>query len=344
MIRILVVIFAAIAVAAGFFAWHQYDEASALRGRISALENERDAARKAESAAQKSLAPVREQNAELQKERDTARTERDEARKQIAVAQPGAPGAATAEAKAGPGGGGFKEMAKMFQSEEGKKMMKSQMSMMTKMQYRDLSGVLKLSPQESEQVMALLEDRQLAIAGDPWALMADGELDLKKMEELDAKTKATKKEYDDKLKAVLGEEKFKQMEDYDKGAGARMMMSQLDQSLSASGTTLQPDQRNQLLQIMVDERKNSPPSPFDETGVDAAKNWKAMMDDTAIDRWMTQESDYHRRILQNAPKVLNPDQVNELQKAFTQAMEMQKFGMKMGQEMIKNAAKKTPAK
>jgi hypothetical protein len=339
MSRIIALVLAAVAVAAGFFAWHQYSEASILRDRVAALEQERDKARKEETQAKRSIDPLREQNAELKKDLQAVKVERDEARKQAAAVQ--LAGAATAEAKpGGPGGGGFKEMAKMFQTEEGKKMMKSQMSMITKMQYRDLAGFLKLSPQESEQVMALLEDRQTAIAGDPWAVMADGELDLKKMEELDARTKATKAEYDQKLKGLLGDEKFKQMEEYDKGAGARMMLSQLEQSLGASGTNLQAEQRNQLLQIMMDERKNSPPSPFDETGVDAAKNWKAMMDDTAIDRWMDQESDYHRRVLQNAPKVLAPEQVNELQKAFTQAMEMQKFGMKMGREMIKGAAAK----
>jgi hypothetical protein len=344
MSRIVALLLAAVAVAAGFFAWHQYSEASTLRDRIAALEQERDDARKAETQAKRSITPLREQNAELKKERDTARVELDQARKQTTATKPA--GDATAEAKPPvvASGGGFKDMAKMFQTEEGKKMMKAQMSMITKMQYRDLAGFLKLSPQESEQVMALLEDRQTAIAGDPWALMADGELDEKKMTEIEARSKATKAEFDQKLKGLLGDEKFKQMEEYDKGAGARMMMGQLEQSLGASGTNLQPDQRNQLLQIMLDERKNSPPSPFDETGADAARNWKAMMDDTAIDRWMTQESEYHRRVLQNAPKVLAPEQVIELQKAFTQAMEMQKFGMKMGREMMKGAAAKEPPK
>lgn len=343
MSRILALVLAIVAIAAGFFAWHQYSEAATLRDRLAVLEKERADARKAETDARRSIDPLRDQNAELRKELETAKSERDDTRKQLAAVKSAGPATADAKPPAGQGGG-FKDMAKMFQTEEGKKMMKAQMSMVTKMQYRDLAAALKLSPRESEQVMALLEDRQTAIAGDPWALMADGELDLKKMEELDARTKATKAEYEQKLKGLLGDKRFQELEEYDKGAGPRMMLGQLEQSLGTSGFQLEATQRNQLLQIMMDERKHSPPSPFDETGVDAARNWKAMMDETSIDRWMTQESDYQRRVLQNAPKVLSPDQVNELQKAFTQNMEMQKFGMKMGREMIKGAAAKETAK
>src|SRR5262245_27838971 len=114
MSRILALVLAAVAIAAGFFAWHQYSEASILRDRIAALEQERDDARKAELQAKRSIEPLREQNAELQKDRDSALAERDDARKQAGQA-----GNATADAKSPPGQGGgpFKDMAKMFQTE-----------------------------------------------------------------------------------------------------------------------------------------------------------------------------------------------------------------------------------
>jgi hypothetical protein len=48
-----------------------------------------------------------------------------------------------------------------------------------------------------------------------------------------------------------------------------------------------------------------------------------------------QEQDYQRRVLQAAPKVLNPAQVNALDESFKQSTQMQQFGIKMAREMMK---------
>jgi hypothetical protein len=301
----------------------------------------RDAAAKAgadAAAARHEVTGLNDNIARLTAERDAARAKAKE-------------GGAAGVAAAGDGqtpkgneksGNPMNAFAKMFESEDGKKMMKAQMGMVTKMQYGDLARLLKLSPDMSEQVMSLLNDRQAAMAEESFKMMG-GNMDEAGMKEMGKKAEAVKKDYDEKLKAVLGAEKFQQMQDYDKTLGDRMMMAQFDQQFSSSGSPLQSSQRDQLMQIMAEERKRSQPQVFDTTGLNPGKGLDALKDDAAVDRFLQQEADYHQRVLNAATKTLNPDQINALQQTFKQMAEMQKFGIKMSREMIKSGGNAVPA-
>jgi hypothetical protein len=314
--------------------------------KIAQLTRDLAAAHKAEEAALLDRAAASQKNATLEENITRLTAERDAARKSkippgaaAATATPDAAAAAPAD------GQGTNPFAKMFESEEGRKMMKSQVAMMTKMQYGDLARTLKLSPQDSDQVMALLSERAAAMADQQFKMMGDGKFDTAAVKEMSDKAAAIKKDYDDKLKAIVGPEKFNQMQEYDRTLGDRMMMAQYEQQFSASGVPLQGTQRDDLLQIMAAERKKSPPAPFDTTGQNPGKGIEALQDDAAIDRYLQGEADYQRRVLDAATKTLNPDQVNALQQAFTQFGEMQKFGIKMSKEMFKpkGAAPAAPA-
>ena len=111
-------------------------------------------------------------------------------------------------------------------------------------------------------------------------------------------------------------------------------MTQYEQQFNASGAPLQGGQKDALLQIMQDERKKSPPQPFDQTGQNWGKGMSLLRDDAALERYFQQEDEYHRRVLGAATNTLNPDQINALQQAFKQMQDMQKLGMKMSREMF----------
>jgi hypothetical protein len=233
--------------------------------------------------------------------------------------------------------------AKMFDSEEGRKMMKAQTAMVTKMMYGDLGKKLGLSPKDADQLMSLLGDRQTALSERQFKMMGKGGFDEASAKEMAAQAEAVKKDYDAKLKGMLGEEKFQQMQEYERTIGDRMMMAQYDQQFNSAGVPLQPDQREALLAIMTEERKKSPPAIFDNSGQDVAKNFAAMKDDAAFERYFEQEADFQRRVLASATRTLNPDQINALQQGFQQFAEMQKFGTKMMQQMMKSGETKSPA-
>ena len=337
--RTLPAILTAFAVSAGVFAFVQYSGTASLRQQIADSAAAREAAQKATLTAEAELARVRAESdlakeniARLTAERDAALARAKSA--PVAGALPGAPMPATDT-----GGKGMMEgFAKMFSTEEGKKMMRAQMSMAMKMQYGSLANDLKLDPKVADQVLALLADRQAALSEAAFGAMKNGGLDEAGTKEMGATSAALQKEYDEKLKAVLGDEGMTQMKDYERTLGDRMMLSMHEQQFAAAGSALDQAQRDGLLQVMKDERMKTPPSDFDMSNKgDPAKQMAAMRDDAAVENWLKQEEAYQQRVLQNANQVLNPDQVNTLRESFKQQLDMQRFGIKMGKEMFKGS-------
>jgi len=327
--RFLTPIVAALALAAAAFAWFQYDNAAKLRQQISSPAAGHDSKEQDEIARLKAEAAIAQENiARLTAERDAALA-RAKSPPPEGMPMPGAPQPAGDKV----GNGMMQGIAKMFSTEDGKKMMRAQMKMGLKMQYGDLAKALKLDPQTADQVLALLGDRQAALTEATFSAMKDGVLDEAAGKEIAAKDAALKTDYDAKLKAVLGDDGMTQLSGYERTLGDRMMLNMHDQQFSAS--PLDPAQRDALLQIMQNQRMQTPASPFDAGNAgDPSKAMAAMRDDAAVEQWLAQEQDYQRRVLQAATQTLNPDQVNALQEAFKQQLEMQKFGVTMGKQMF----------
>ncbi len=337
--RSLPAIFLALAVAAGVFAYVQFDGAAALKREIAENASAREAAQKAVLAAEAEIARLKSATENTKENIARLTAERDAA---LAHAKNSAPSAAPMPMPGTPPPAGEKEgnpmmamAGKMFESEEGKKMMRSQMAMGLKMQYGGLARELKLDPKVADQVMGLLGDRQMALSEAAIASMKNGTLDEAATKEIGTKSDALQKDYDAKLKAILGDQGAAQLKDYERTLGDRMMLTLHEQQFAAAGAPLEQTQRDGLLQIMKDERLKTPATPFDEANRgDSSKALAAMRDDAAVEKWLKQEEDFQQRVLQTATKTLNPDQVNALRDSFKQQLDMQKFGMKMGKEMF----------
>ncbi len=345
--RSLAPIFAVFALIAGVIAFFQNNELVALRRAhaedIAVHKHDREAAQatEAELARLKSAADSAQENiARLTAERDAALARAKSLPSgSPPMPTPGPPPPAGEKA----GGGMMEGIAKMFSTEEGKKMMRSQMGMQLKMMYGSLAKDLKLDPKVADQVFALLGDRQAALAEATFGAMKGGALDEAATKEISAKSEVLKKEYDDKLKTVLGDSGMSQLHDYERTLGDRMMLNMHEQQFTAAGSPLEQTQRDSLLQIMKDERLKTPASAFEKMNDgDASKTFAAIRDDAAVEKWIAQEQDYQRRVLQAATQALNPDQVNALQESFKQQLEMQRFGVKMSKEMFKSSGATEP--
>jgi hypothetical protein len=330
--RPLLIVFAVAAIVAAAFAFYYRSDLAKRDAKLRELTVQLAAAKDAHQDAIEETAPLRENVARLTAERDRLKAG---VQASSAVGSPPLQPAAVAP-KPGEGAKGmFGGFAKMFQTEEGKEMLRSQTAMVMKLQYADLAKQLKLSPQEAEQVMALLADRQSALAGETFGAFSENGFDETKMKALSEKAEAKTKEYNEKLKAVLGEERFAQLESYDRTIGDRMVLSQFEGQFSAAGSPLDASQKDQLLKIMSAERAKSPASPFAQGNANPGAALSALKDDAAVDRWVQQEQQYQERVLSSATSALSPDQVNTLRQAFQQQVEMQKFGLKMSREMFK---------
>lgn len=311
--RILLIILAVSTAVAAWLAFDARRQLSERDARIAALTVKLDAARSAEKNAIDQTAPLKENVLRLTAERDQLK----------AVAKSsGAPETTPTQPahNAGSGAGG-KEIsggtAKMPQTEEVKKMLRAQTTKVLKELFADFANRLKLSPEETDLLVDLLVDRPSALAGGATGAFSGESPDAAK--------------YDEKLKAMLGADRFQQLQAYGKTIGGRMMMKELEPELVSAGVPLAPAQREQLIDIMSAERLKSPPSAFDAAAMqkDPAAAANALKDEAAVNRLLQQEQDFQRRVLQSATKTLNPDQIIALQQAFQQMTEKQKFGLKM---------------
>ncbi|HEX5175917.1 MAG TPA: hypothetical protein VFV83_02755, partial [Chthoniobacteraceae bacterium] len=222
-----------------------------------------------EAALQKQLASLKEDTAKAQRElaelrakNEVYRSESDTLRKRIAD---GGSNAVTGDAAAAdaPGAQGkgenapasfMKGVAKMFTDPELKKAMRGQQGMMIRTMYGDLAKELGLSTEDANQLMELLIERQMGIAGKSMEVMTDASGDPSKMEEGGKAINAARAEYDAQIKGLLGDEKSKQFEQYERTLGDRMQMQQYQQALASTGAPLEEKQRSDLLEIMKEER------------------------------------------------------------------------------------------
>jgi hypothetical protein len=331
--RFITPIFAVLALAAAAFAWFQYDSAAKLRQQIGSFAAEHDQNQKAQAEIDrlKAAAGIAQENiARLTAERDAALARA----KSLPPGPPSLPGTPPPGVEKG-GNGMMQGIAKMFSTEEGRKMMRSQMNAGLKMQYGDLAKHLKLDPKTADQVLALLGDRQAALTEATFAAMKDGTLDDAAGKELATKAQATQSDYNDKLRAIIGDDGLTQLQGYERTLGDRMMLNMHAQQFSDAGAVLDDTQRDSLLQIMQTERMKTPASAFDTNNSgNPGQTFAALRDDAAVENWLVQEQDYQRRVLQTATQTLNPDQVAALQESFKQQLEMQKFGVTMSKQMF----------
>ena len=318
----LIAIIAAIALAV--FAVQQRAELAQRDATIAEL-NAQLAAAKTLAAEQNATAEIAS-NATENIKRLT--TERDDALAKLAAvpATPSVekPAAASTESKAS---GFAKGLSEMFKGEDGKKMLRSQSEFGARMIYSDF--IKSLDPATSETVMSLLAERQtaLAIAGMEVMSAADPAA-------ASAKVAALKKEFDDKLRGIVGDKKMAEMADHERTAGDRMMFAQTESQFATAGAPLSAEQRTGILNLIQTERIKLPKSPL-ENQDNPAEAMRAVSDEKVVAAWLASEEQLNKNVVANASKVLTPDQVLILEKSLKQMMEMKQFGIKMWQSQKK---------
>jgi hypothetical protein len=301
----------ALAVAAlGFALIDQRRQVAALQAQLAA----------AQESSAKEVAARQAEVVEWQERGKVFQRESEQLRQKLAERAAPAPAAEGAPAEKKDARGDFlKGMAKMFTDPEMKKVMRSQQGMAIRMMYGDLTSELGLTTDEAALIFDLLTERQMSVAG---KAMSDGEA-------AGAEAKAAQDSFNAELKNVLGEERMKKFESFERTVGERMTLQQYQQSMAASGTPLDEAQRKGLLSIMTEERLKQPPSKFDPGSKDVAGAMKAMRTGEGMEQAMEQQRALNARVLGRARTVLSADQTLAFEAAQKQMMEMQEMGMKM---------------
>jgi hypothetical protein len=183
-----------------------------------------------------------------------------------------------------------KKMAEMMNGPFGEMVAKNSISMM----YGDLFKEMNLTSQESEQLNSIL-------VGDQIALMRGASADKKDPKQLAAEIEQRQKVSEAKLKNLLGDDRFAQYKTYQGQLGERMIVKQFEGQLALSQNPLAAGQKQQLVQVMVEEREK-----YMKENAAAPKTGK--MDMAAY------QSTINQRISNRAGTVLSPDQLKEFNK------------------------------
>lgn len=231
-------------------------------------------------------------------------------------------------------------IGKMMKDPAMREMMREQQKAMVNMMYGGLFKELNLSPEEKDKFKELLTESQMGKVA-----AAQGVLGGTQDEATTAAAKKAvadaKKQADADIKALLGEQRYAQYEDYQKNVGERMQLDQLKNQLAGENVPLRDEQNAQLLKIMKEEKLALPPAISTEQSEMPDKDtFTAKKMDEQL-KWMEQ---YNARVADRAKSVLTPEQFINYQKFQEQQASMQKLGMQMARQMFGGEKGKAPAK
>jgi hypothetical protein len=171
--------------------------------------------------------------------------------------------------------------------------------------------------------MRALEGSQALFGNDDKAAAAEAE---KQVAE-------TKKQTDAEIKALLGDERFAQYQDYQKNMGERMQLDQFKSRLTGDNLAMRDDQAVQMLQIMKEEKAAVPPVlPTDQTQFPK----KDTLTSENIEKQIQWMQDYNQRVLARAGNVLTPEQFKQYQTFLQEQESMQRLGMTMARQMFRS--------
>jgi len=155
----------------------------------------------------------------------------------------------------------------------------------------ELLETLDLSPKQAERYIELLADGQSASfdlaqqnGGDPAAI--------------ERAINDRQRDTDAALKALLGEEKFRTHEQYQRSAGERVQVDDIRRLFETTPAPLAADQTAQILTALVEERERVPPPTFDPNTRPAD-----FMD--SYEQWA---DDHTARVRERVASVLTPEQ------------------------------------
>jgi hypothetical protein len=233
-------------------------------------------------------------------------------------------------------------LAEMFKSPEMKKMIQTQqqtvLGPMIEKNYAGLFSSLQLTPEQSAALKDLIVKRSMVDAGLGVSLLG-GDMDADKRKEMTDQAKTEKDSINDQIKQFLGADNYTQFESYEKTIPDRMTLNSYKDTLGQGPGALTPDQEQQLLQAMSEERQKF---KFTTDFSDQSKingDLASMFTEEKIAQYQTERQQLDNYYLQRAQGILTQDQLGPFEKFLTSQRDMQSMGMKMAAKMFGSQGK-----
>ena len=232
----------------------------------------------------------------------------------------------------------MKSMAKMMDNPTMNKVMEASQRGAVGALYSDLMEYLDLNREETEYFMDLLMFRQMENVELGMKMMS-GELSDEEKKVLTDGIKEAGEIVKERMETFLNNpEDFAEWEFYEKTMGERMMLSQVDQKLSAADATLSDEAYRELLGMMHEE-KNS----FQFTSnLHDDKNMDLSAERFSTENLQNFANDIERlneNITQRAQGMLTPEQFSAFSESLKTTTEMQQAQLEMAKQMFGDSEK-----
>jgi hypothetical protein len=178
----------------------------------------------------------------------------------------------------------------------------------------------------------MLLNKQMAAAQTGMSMLS-GDTDPSKTAELGQKVKAANDAADAQIKAFLGEDKFAQLQAYEKTTADRMAISGFKDQLNGA-SALTPEQEQQLVDAMTQTRQNFKFTTDLSDKSKLAANPSAMFNEENVNRFIQEMDQLNQHFVGQAQNILTPDQLDAFQKYLNNQQALQKMGMQMGAKML----------
>jgi hypothetical protein len=199
-------------------------------------------------------------------------------------------------------------------------------------QYAALLQQLNLTPEQSAALKDLLQKKMLANT-DAGMSMMDGSLDATQRADLAKQIKNQTDDFDAQIKQLLGDDNYPAFQAYEKTTPDRTTVSQFSDQLSGTAA-LNPDQQQQLIQMMSDERNNFKWTTDYNNKAAFNGDYSAMFSEDKITQFAKEKEQLDQQTFARARQILNPEQLVAFQQFQASQRELQLAGMKMAAQMF----------
>ena len=250
----------------------------------------------------------------------------------VVVATTGSTNAPAKKAKASPMAG----MAAMLKNPAMKEMIKAQMKAKMDLAYAPLFKYLNLSDEDAAAFKSLLIDKQMA-GMDVGLDIMDQDVSAEDKKAKIAEDAQTSKAFDEKIKAVLGDEKYAVYKEYEETQPEREAVNLFKQTLPASDA-LTDQQEHDIIRAMFEERKNSP-SPSLKASTSDPENFDPSIFTSSdkMDKFLQDSAQVQSNSLVRVSSILTPDQLAQFKQSQEQQRMMREMGLKMAAQMFGGA-------
>jgi len=229
------------------------------------------------------------------------------------------------------GFGGF--LSKMMQDPDTKKFIRDQQRLMMDQLYNPLIKHMGLSPEEAAKFKDLISDNMMQSAEKATSMFGGS---ASNRTELVSTLASAQKDFDEQMKAFLGEDRFAAYKDYQETVGERTQLNLFKQQNAGSDYPLNDLQTEQLLGLMKEEKRNVAASMGQNApgmGQDQA-NLQAMLSEEQADKTIQFQEAVNQRVFERARTILSPDQLQAFGNFQTSQLQMMRMGMSMARKFL----------